>query len=111
MLTGQPRAAEIAVEAYADPDIAPAFRIAFEIDCYVAKRQATKQVKNEFLDRLHATVIPFVDLFLTGDDALLKALAWYDAEVRLPAGRSSYMDTVCCDWSQFEERARMDSTT
>jgi predicted nucleic acid-binding protein len=105
VLTNQPRAAEMAAEAYAALDIAPAFRIAFELDCYAAKPKATKHVKNEFLDRLHATIIPFVDLFVTSDDALLKALAWFDAEVRLPAGKSPYMAKVCGDWQTFEERA------
>jgi hypothetical protein len=105
VLRGQPRAAEMAAEAYADLDIAPAFRIAFELDCYAAKPRVTKRVKSEFLDRLHATIIPFVDLFVTGDDALLKALARFDQEVRLPAGKSPYMAKVCGDWPTFEERA------
>lgn len=105
VLKGKPRLAEMAAEAYANLDIAPAFRIAFELDCYAAKPQATKHVKNEFLDRLHATIIPFVDLFVTGDEALLKALTWFDADVRLPAGKSPYMAKVCGDWQTFESRA------
>ena len=111
VLTNQPRAAEMAAEAYAELDIAPAFRIAFELDCYAARTKATKHVKNEFLDRLHATIIPFVDLFVTSDDALLKALAWFDEEVRLPAGKSPYMAKVCGDWQTFEDRAGEESTS
>jgi hypothetical protein len=104
-LNGDPRGATFAAEVYLDPDRAPAFRIAFELDCYAARPQAGKHVKNEFLDRLHATLIPFVDLFVTGDAALIKALVWYDDVVRIPAGRSPYMNKVCRDWQEFESRA------
>lgn len=104
VLNGQPRSAAIAAEAYADPDIAPAFRISFELDCSAARPQASKQLKHEFLDRLHATIMPFVDFFVTGDEELLKALKWYDEAVRIPAGRTSYMDRVC-RVAEFEQRA------
>jgi hypothetical protein len=106
VLNGQSRSAAIAAETYADPDIAPAFRISFELDCYAARPQASKQVQNEFLDRLHATIIPFVDFFVTGDEKLLKALKWYDEAVRIPAGRAPYIDRIC-RVSEFENRATL----
>jgi len=105
-LNDDPRGAAFSAEVYKDPDRAPAFRLSFELECYAARPVAGRHLKNKFLDRLHATLIPFVDLFVTNDVDLIKALEWYDREVRVPAGKAPYMDKVCRDWSEFEQRAQ-----
>ncbi len=103
-LNGHPRSKTFADELLANPDRAPAFRLDFELECYLAKPRNLITLKNEHLDRVHAAVIPFVDFFITGDAALRKALEWYDSTVRLPVGRKPYMAKVCKDWSDVEDR-------
>lgn len=105
-LNNDPRGGAFAAELYKNPDRAPAFRLSFELECYLARPVAGRHLKNKFLDRLHATLMPFVDLFITNDVDLIKALEWYDREVRTPAGKAPYMAKVCRGWQEFEERAQ-----
>jgi hypothetical protein len=37
---------------------------------------------------------------------LIKALEWFDREVRTPAGKAPCMAKVCRGWQEFEERAQ-----
>jgi hypothetical protein len=103
-LNKDPRGAAFATKLLADPDRAPAFRIAFELDCNKAGTTSS-WLKNPFFDRLHVGALPYVDLFVTNDGNLIKQLEWYDANIRIPAGKPPYMPKVCRDFAEFESRS------
>jgi hypothetical protein len=102
-LNKDPRGTAFATALLADPDRAPAFRLAFELDCNKAGT-VSSWLKNPFFDRLHVGAIPYVDLFVTSDGTLIKQLEWYDRNIRIAAGKPPYMPKVCRDFAEFENR-------
>ena len=102
-LNKDPRGYVFADQLLVDPNRAPAFRLAFELDCYKADTTTT-WLKNPFFDRLHIGAIPYVDFFVTSDAKLSNQLQWYDTNVRIPFGKAPYMTKVCGDFTEFARR-------
>jgi hypothetical protein len=88
-----------------DPDRAPAYRLDLELTFETLDNANPKWKENDFLDHVHAGALPYVDLFVTQDGPLLGKLAWYDENVRKPAGKEPYMPKVCSTWAEFITKA------
>lgn len=65
----------------------------------------------KFFDHLHATVIPYVDLFITHDQDFIKKLAWYDQNVLVPRGIATYGQKVHGSGDTIEEQLAQDVET
>jgi len=91
---------------WGDADRAPAFRIDFELTMNDLDRHPPKWTTNNFIDHVHARLLPYVHIFVTRDGPFLEKLRWFDKAVRSASGLVPYGTKICDDWSTVEAQLR-----
>lgn len=97
---------ELADRLWANPDLAPAFRLEAELSCRVLNVEHPKWTTNDFVDHGHVAALGYVDLFVTRDGlgrtpGMIQKIEWYDQAVREPRGLTPYSTKLCRGWSEL----------